>query len=421
MNTYQDSLVMFSAGNAGPMASTIGDGGTAKNDLTVGASGNNRPSDKFASDPNLIVSFSSRGPNGGMFQPDIMAPGEYIVSLHATNHQQDPDDQDLDGNVYNDPFCMEYTKVNEYPDTPDTQWDYATFSGTSMACPAAAGVTALARQYYTEIKGVTPSGMLMKATMINGALDMGFGFPSNDQGWGRINIKESVFPDAPATWRYHDNTTGIAAGTTWNSTTYFGSTLNIASNRVPLKVTLTWLDTSGNNGAIQNNMNLRVIGPNGLYLGNIFSGAWSVQGGTADAANLVEKVMIQAPVAGNYWIEVPAITTPGGARPFAIVMSGDFGAQAPYQINMKALSPVVFSCVAGGSTTFNYNLLNFGTNYDSIQLSESGLPSGVSVTYSTAKPGGSRLEQRQEHQRNDNCEHRSRSIGIRVLPQGNVH
>jgi subtilase family serine protease len=52
-------------------------------------------------------------------------------------------------------------------------------SGTSMATPLTAGSCALARQYLVQQRGHTPSGALVKAIMINGAVDIGLGVPNN--------------------------------------------------------------------------------------------------------------------------------------------------------------------------------------------------------------------------------------------------
>jgi hypothetical protein len=44
--------------------------------------------------------------------------------------------------------------------------------GTSMSTPLTAGAAALVRQYYTETEAIEPSAALVKATLINGAVDM---------------------------------------------------------------------------------------------------------------------------------------------------------------------------------------------------------------------------------------------------------
>jgi len=78
-------------------------------------------------------------------------------------------------------------------------------TGTSMASPAIAGTAAMVRQYYTNgfyptgapnpPDTITPSGALIKATLINAAVDMTgvVGYPSNREGWGRLLADEALF------------------------------------------------------------------------------------------------------------------------------------------------------------------------------------------------------------------------------------
>jgi hypothetical protein len=393
MWSNRDNVVFCAAGNAGPGASTVGPPASAKNDMTVGASGNYRPAYKFQSDPNLIVPFSSRGPfpaaAPNRYEPDIMAPGHYVVSTTAWDYKYDLGDSNGDGDEYNDPYRPEDCYSPGVYQTGLVQHDYVPMSGTSMASPAAAGTTALIRQYYTDMETITPSGILLKATGIHGGIDMGFGFPSNDQGWGRINVKESLFPTAPSTMQFYDHRTGISAGSTWNAATDGLLNTNIQSDRVPLKVTMVSLDTNGNNGRLSNDLDLRVTSPGGtIYYGNNFVGAWSVPGGSDDNDMLVERVLLSTPEVGVWTIEVVGDNTPVGNTPFAFLVTGDFGPQVSYKVEMEPEFPTVFACVAGGSTTFRYNLLNFGTQADTIGLSENNLPAGFTVSYNPTTPVG---------------------------------
>ena len=70
---------------------------------------------------------------------------------------------------------------------------YMELSGTSQATAVAGGSAALAREY-CEVAGINkPSASLIKATLINGAEDLGTpNIPNNNEGWGQIDL-ETVF------------------------------------------------------------------------------------------------------------------------------------------------------------------------------------------------------------------------------------
>ncbi|ABE51879.1 S8 family serine peptidase [Methanococcoides burtonii] len=279
---HPESLILFSAGNSGSGATTVSDQASSKNILTVGASENNRPYKGTSSDNiNEIADFSSRGPTlDGRIKPDVVAPGTFINSTASSL-------------VYNT--------------------NYTYMSGTSMATPLTAGTVALVRQYYTDIKSTTPSGALLKATLINGATDLGYA--SSAQGFGRVNVSESLFPDYPKVWMYADNTTGLSTNEFWNRT-------YAVSDISDLKVTLVWTDYPGTAYAatsLVNDLDLTVTGPNGTSYGN----------GAVDSINTVEQVSINLPSVGYYDVKVSAPNVPNGPQPFAVVISANFSDFTP--------------------------------------------------------------------------------------------
>src|SRR5206468_2507449 len=71
---HPDYLIFYANGNAGPALSTVGSPATAKDCVSVGASGD-------GASLNTLASFSSRGPCADMRRkPTIVAPGVSVIS-----------------------------------------------------------------------------------------------------------------------------------------------------------------------------------------------------------------------------------------------------------------------------------------------------------------------------------------------------
>jgi serine protease AprX len=174
----------------------------AKNCITVGASESNRPSvkailetygdlpppydfqvsplanDKMAEDPDGMAAFSSRGPTlEKRIKPDVVAPGTSILSTRSR-------------------------KMVKNDLTFGTSLDNSFFfdSGTSMATPLVAGCAAVLREILIKYGTPEPSAALIKALLINGAVELVGQYnpseaglsPNSSSGWGRINLAASV-------------------------------------------------------------------------------------------------------------------------------------------------------------------------------------------------------------------------------------
>src|SRR5204862_3611804 len=91
----------------------------------------------------------------------------------------------------------------------------------------------------------------------------------------------------------------------------------VPDNTKPFRVTLVWTDapgpTSGN--AFVNNLDLEVTVGGNTYKGNVFTGANSATGGSADAANNVESVFLPAGVTGPVVVNVKATNIAGDGVP----------------------------------------------------------------------------------------------------------
>jgi len=299
MFDHPDFLILFAAGNSGPGTGSVGSPSTAKNGISVGAT-------LRAASANSMAGFSSCGPTrDGRIKPDLTMPGSNIVS--ARN----------DTNVASNNCAT------------------TTMSGTSMASPAAAGMAALVRQYYTDgfyptgaavaANRFTPSAALVKATMLNSTKTMtgtGTGpVPNNCQGWGRVLLDDALFFTGQARTLFATDDAGFAQGTAGQTKTF---TVQVAAGQ-PLRVTLAWTDFPSTPAAsvnLNNDLDLVVSGPSGTFLGNVFSNSQSVTGGTADRRNNVEQVALNAPAAGSYTITVRAFNVPSSAQRFSLVASG---------------------------------------------------------------------------------------------------
>lgn len=307
----QPYILEFSAGNAGPGFQTIGSPAVAKNVIATGATESLRQDFfLYADGPEVIADFSSRGPcEDGRIKPDVVAPGTWIAS------------------------CQSSYATDEFAWAPISAY-YQYQGGTSQAGPHVSGAAAVFVQYYRQIRnGQTPSPALVKAALINSAIDlddeMGTDpIPNNDEGWGRIDLTEIIGSDKK--YEFIDQSVLLRTGETYEKR------IIVSSDAYPLKITLTYTDVPGLPAAIPalvNDLDLIVIAPDGkTYYGNNMSYGESVPDvQISDSINNVEAVHIWEPIPGEYIVRVYArrvaedacIDTPAIDQDFALVISGD--------------------------------------------------------------------------------------------------
>ena len=324
---HKDFLIIYAAGNEGTGNAefSVGSPSTNKDGLSIGSS---RTSPTATNDDNLSR-FSSRGwTSDGRIKPDLIVPGNNTAAGR---------DMTVEG-------------------TPNCNTNAG--GGTSYAAPVAVAAAALVRQYYTDgfypsgmknaANALTPSAALMKATLINSAMPMKgtdnaggpiTPIPSNEQGWGRIQLDQALLFTGSARKLYvDDHRAGFEAG----ATTPVSFTISGVDASQPLKVTLVWTDypstpdtpptaatlndrTSWNAARLVNDLDLSVSGPGGAYLGNVFADGASTSGGEADQRNNVEQVLLPTPPAGAYTITVQPKAVTEGPQDFAIVVTGSWG------------------------------------------------------------------------------------------------
>jgi serine protease AprX len=312
-----DLVICFAAGNSGTDADgdgvidagSVGSEAAAKNCITVGASESNRPdisltyggfapskfpaepiqSDSFTNDSDGMGAFSSRGPTQeGRFKPDVTAPGTSILST-------------LSRAVVN-PSTV-------FGTSSDPLFFFET--GTSMATPLTAGCVAVLRGALIQNGTQTPSAALIKALLINGAVELPGQYspseagpsPNNNSGWGRVNLAASVLTPS--------ETAGFADADPLNQGEQNTIEVTIPDGQsLTLKVTLVWTDPPG--AALQNDLDLSVAAADGTERhGNMGTDS------DFDRVNNVEQVVWEGVPAGSATITVAAFRITTGPQPYA--------------------------------------------------------------------------------------------------------
>jgi hypothetical protein len=380
---HEDFLPVFAAGNAGPNGASIGEPGTAKDALTVGATANGR--DDYAS-LDAMANFSSHGAEAvigtcasgvpistctrkvetGEIKPDVAAPGLHMISAKG-----------------------------------GTDTAVQVLQGTSMATPTAAGDAVLVRQYFDDgfgpaggsgfapgfkdaTRAYNASAAMVKAVMIASAQRMRGWYtgdtstatahqtdgqwPSTGQGWGRLQLDSalhiSTITNSPQLYvqdvTYALGHSGVQGISTGEQRSY---SINVGAGQ-PLRVVLDWSDPGGlasflglGPEALTNHLQLEVADSHGnAYCGNNINTrdplnaaadiATSVPGSCAGAPtdnfNNVQVVYLPNPAPDTYTIKVQGLLvaqpqdtvgfTVGGTgfkQGFALAATGNLSAGTP--------------------------------------------------------------------------------------------
>jgi hypothetical protein len=364
----QEMVILFAAGNAGPLATTIGSQAAAKNVIVIGAAENLRRlggqdgcavDDTQADNPEEIALFQSRGPTpDGRFKPDLVAPGTHITGgliqqpTYGALGAVGPcfDGSGVCGGVFPDIFF------------PPGQQLYTSSSGTSHSCPAAAGGAALIRQFFLNQGRNTPSPAMTKCLLINSArymtgIDANDTLPSPHQGMGGMDLGEAFARGTTLASILRDQLPEDVLTSSGQTRVYNGTVLDPAR---PLRVTLAWTDAPGSPiGAVErNDLDLVVITGGQSYRGNEFAGAWSVPGTTADRKNNVESVFLPPGTAGPVTITVEAANiNSDGVPEVGTPLDQDFALIAHNLVESGSIFITATDCVLTGESCLPFNNL----------------------------------------------------------------
>jgi len=138
-------VVVAAAGNSGPEEKTIKSPGASGKIITVGGFDDKRMEEKFVEENFEIANFSSRGPAGYFYKPDVVAPAVNIVGANSKG-------------------------------------GYVKMSGTSVATPMVAGIVCLMLNKFPHLSPNQIKAMLSKTCkkITNN---------KNNDGFGYINLK----------------------------------------------------------------------------------------------------------------------------------------------------------------------------------------------------------------------------------------
>ena len=340
MWSHPDLLVLVAAGNSGcPAPVSISTPGTAKSVVTVGAL-------QHGVNASLPSSFSSQGPvEDGRLKPTVGAQGESTVSARS----------DANPGTNNCSTCS--------------------LNGTSMAAPTAAGLAALVREYYTAGfyatgarnagAGITPTGALVKATLIDGAVALSGAAPGPDfdEGYGRILLGGTLaFTGSPFVLRVDDRREGIVTGGVVTHA------YDVAAG-TPFRAILAWTDYPAALGAAVarvNELKLEVIDPSGtvwfqtLDAGTGAPRATSNPADPHDTRNVEERLVFNAPAAGRWVVRVRGVSVPWGPQPFALVVRGSLANCPP----PPAPGPLTLTTPADHQVRVSWSAVPGAASYD---------------------------------------------------------
>ncbi len=318
---YKDYNILYAMANDGPGSNTLSSQSEGKNVISVGAAVN-------YNSHNNMASFSSRGyADDGRIKPTVVHIGQGVNSASRSAS------------------------------------GYSGMSGTSMSTPGMAGQVGQVRHYYeggwypsgssSSADGFNPSAALVRATIINGAVEMtGSGaytndnrFPNGDQGYGRSLLDRAMYfqGDSRRSIAFDSWNEGVALSTGQSWSMEF----QVDDPSQDVEVSLAWSDYRGPSGAspsnpaIVNDLDLELTAPDGTrYTGNAYTGSnpgysqpnpssnpWNgLRTGEHDGLNVEENILLlpdqNGVSSGTYELTVSAHQVTEGTQPFAVVVTG---------------------------------------------------------------------------------------------------
>ncbi|MDO9001165.1 MAG: S8 family serine peptidase [Bacteroidota bacterium] len=349
---------VFSAGNNGTSNCNYGAGAGWGN--VTGGHKHSKNSIAVANLDYLDVrnNSSSRGPaHDGRLKPEVSAVGTSVYSTSNPN-----------------------TYVNK--------------TGTSMSCPAIAGVFAQLYEAYRSLNSNNnPKSGLMKAIVMNTADDLGNAGPDFGYGYGRVNALKAVQAIEAANYL-----SGIISNAGVNT-----HSIIVPAGVRKMKVMTYWHDYQAAvsaSVALVNNLNTTVTNPSSIVFNPLILdftpnatnlNSLAVPG--IDVRNNHEQVTINNPTAGNYVVTVNGASVPMGPQEYFVTWIFEMdGYTITYPIGGEGFVPTQIETIRWdaletvGTQTLQYTINN-GTSWTNISTAIAGTQRYFNWTVPSALSG----------------------------------
>jgi hypothetical protein len=226
-------------------------------------------------------------------------------------------------------------------------------AGSSEACAVVSGIATLIQDHFQRTYGNLPDAALVKALLINGAVDTGREHVDFETGYGNVHALNSI--------RAIDDERFLSGSVLQAEEMTF--VIDIPASVSFLKATLVWTDPPADPfeaQALINNLDFEIISPTQSYLpwvlnsSNTLSALQSVATRGVDNINNVEQITIDSPAEGLHTFKVTGSDVTDSQKFFIVY---------EFRSGFEWISPTVSDPLVAG----NANILRWSWNNSSVE------------------------------------------------------